>query len=37
METRATVENSWGLQAWQILASHATDRKMKASSIEKPH
>ena len=37
METRATVENSWGRQAWQILASQATERKMKASSIEKPH
>src|SRR4029079_5763853 len=37
METRAIVENSCGRHAWQMFASQATDRKMKASSIVKPH
>ena len=37
IETRAIVENSCGRQAWQIPASHATERKTNASSIVKPH
>ena len=35
--TRAIVENGCGLQAWQMFASHATERKMNASSIVNPH
>ena len=37
IETRAIVENSCGRHAWQMFASHATERKMNASSIVKPH
>ena len=34
---RAIVENGCGRQAWQMFASQATERKMNASSIVKPH
>src|SRR6266581_3095043 len=38
IENRAIVPKPGaGLQAWAIPASQATDRKMNASSIEKPH
>src|ERR1700744_555721 len=35
--TRAIVENGCGRQAWQMFASHATERKMNASPVAKPH
>src|SRR6266542_5961188 len=35
--TRAIDENGDGWHAWQMLTSHATERKTNASSIVKPH